>query len=109
MKSILAILILGAVFLFCRPAFCADVVSIALIYPQASNAPKREAQKKEPPLVVKDKIPIDVTGISREQLNHPELYVEYFLDDKLIYTSEERKGKGKNLYIYLCSFLFRRS
>lgn len=65
-------------------------VSISLIYPQASNAPKREPKKKEKPVVLKDEVLIDVAGISPQQLKSPDLYVEYFLDDNLIFSTQDK-------------------
>lgn len=66
-------------------------VSIPLIYPQNSNAPKREPKKQEKPVVLKGEALINIIGISSEQLKSPGLYVEYFLDDDLVYSTQDNK------------------
>lgn len=66
-------------------------VSILVIYPQNTNAPKRTLNKKEKPAVLKGDVIINVTGINSEQLKSPDLYVEYFLDDELIYSTQDEK------------------
>lgn len=66
-------------------------VSISVIYPQNTNAPKRTLNKKEKPAVLKGDVIINVTGINSEQLKSPDLYVEYFLDDELIYSTQDEK------------------
>lgn len=71
-------------------------VSISVIYPQNTNVPKRTLNKKEKPADLKGDVIINVTGINSEQLKSPDLYVEYFLDDELIYsTQDERQDKIK--------------
>ncbi len=75
-------------------------VSVSLIYPQNTNAPKRQLQKKEKPAVLKGDVLISVAGISTEQLKSPDLYVEYFLDDDLIYSTQD-KGQDKTKKVSL--------
>lgn len=93
-RKFIAFFIFSAILLYATAAvFGADSIYIALIYPQAPNAPKRESLKKEPPLLLAQKTRIDVSGINPEQLSHPDLYLEYFLDDQLIYSTKEAKTK----------------
>lgn len=66
-------------------------VSISVIYPQNTNVPKRTLNKKEKPADLKGDVIINVTGINSEQLKSPDLYVEYFLDDELIYSTQDEK------------------
>lgn len=73
-----------------------DKIYISLVYPQKSNAPKRESKKIEKPLLVKNEVSISVTDIKPEQLKHPELYVEYFLDGDLIFSTQEDKKEDKS-------------
>lgn len=69
-----------------------DSLQIYLAYPQKSNAPKREVRRIEKPAVVQDKVCLGVAGIKPEQLNKSDAYVEYFLDDSLIYSSQKEQS-----------------
>lgn len=90
-KTILT-LILGAFFFICLvEASSQNSVQITISYPQESNTPKRQTKRIDEPVVVKDEVFIDIVGIKLEQLNHPELYAEYFLDNNLIYSTEDKK------------------
>lgn len=68
-----------------------ESVQISLVYPQQFNKPKRQAGKTEKPPALKGKVFIDVIGINPEQAKSPNSYVEYFLDDELIYSTQNRK------------------
>lgn len=70
-----------------------NTVQIPLIYPQESNSPKREAKKIEKAPVLNGEVFIDVVGIKPEQLKTLNLYVEYFLDNELIYSTENKQRR----------------
>lgn len=90
--KIICIFFILNIFIFINSLGAAQntTVSIPLIYPQNSNAPKRELKKQEKPVVLKGEVLINITGISSEQLKSPDLYVEYFLDDDLVYSTQDK-------------------
>ncbi len=89
----LLFLILSFIFAYSVAAANEDSLAVSLVYPQPSNAAKRQAKKSEPPIVIKGKILINIVGINPEQLKHPDLYAEYFLDNNLIYSSKNTQSK----------------
>lgn len=66
----------------------AKTLRIHLMYPQNTNTPKRQAVKIEKPAVLKGEVGINIDGAAAEQLNDPASYVEYYLDNELIYTGK---------------------
>ena len=66
-----------------------NTLQIILVYPQETNARKRELPKKQGPLVVTGDIVIALAGIGPQQLQHKDIYVEYFLDEELIYKTNK--------------------
>jgi len=77
--------------LFVNLAFSQEPLLITLLYPQTANAPKKEVKKKEKPVLVKGDISIDITGIRPGQLNNTDVFAEYYLDNTLVYSSENNK------------------
>jgi len=68
-----------------------DSLEIRLIYPQKSNAPKRELKRIEKPVIVKGRVPLNVAGIkSSGPKKKDNLYIEYFLDNELVYSSQNK-------------------
>lgn len=93
--KIIALILALSIFIFANGSLLAnESIQIALIYPQKSNAPKREIKKINKPAVVRGEISIGIAGITPAQLKNPDIYVEYFLDGELIY-SNENKAKNK--------------
>lgn len=94
-KKILAILVSFLLFAFTHSPAGAEqnLLQIYLLYPQKSNAPKREPRRVEKPAVVRGKVCLDVAGINQQQLNKPQAYVEYFLDEALIYSSQKEESR----------------
>lgn len=80
--------------LFVNLAFSQEQLLITLLYPQTTNAPKKEVKKKEKPVPVSGKVSIDVTGINPAQLNNTGVFAEYYLDSALVYSSENNKPFG---------------
>lgn len=74
----------------CLVAEADAVINIPLVYPQNSNAPKREPIKNEQH-ALKNEVLVDVTGINPAQLKNPNMYIEYFLDYELIYSTQNKK------------------
>ena len=68
-------------------------ITVYLLYPQKSNAPKRAPQRIEKPAVLKGDVPVDIAGIEAKQLKSQGVYVEYFLDNDLVYSTEGKDGK----------------
>lgn len=85
------LIMLLSIFMNSLEAAQSTTVSISVIYPQSSNAPKRQLSKKDKPVVLKGDVLINITGINSEQLKSPDLYVEYFLDDDLVYSTQDQK------------------
>lgn len=73
-------------------AFAKNLLQISVVYPQKSNFPKREVKKTEKPMVLQGEIAINAVGIKPEQIKHTDVYVEYFLDGQLLYSSENKEA-----------------
>lgn len=73
------------------PALAKEALLIPLAYPQKSNAPKREAKRIEKPVLLNDKVFVNIAEIKPGQSKNPDLYVEYFLDSELIYSTQGKK------------------
>src|SRR3989338_1062653 len=102
-KTIKIFLLLNVFFLLSQSALVyaednspQETISISLVYPQKTNAPKRELNRIEGPPVVTGDVSVKVVGIRPEQLRNPNLYVEYFLDDNLVYSTEDKKKIGQD-------------
>lgn len=95
--KIAALFLILGIFIFVNgPVLAKEVIQVVLVYPQKSNAPKRETKKADKPAIVRGEVSIDVAGVTPAQLKNPDIYVEYFLDEKLIYSNENKtKDKTK--------------
>ncbi|MBI4707279.1 MAG: hypothetical protein HY761_05080 [Candidatus Omnitrophica bacterium] len=80
---------------FGEDALVGKDVLITVVYPQKPNAPKRQEKKVDSIIAVNGRVNIGVTGISADQLKSPDLYLEYFLDDNLVYATK-KNSKGNN-------------
>lgn len=91
------------------PTFAKDTLQISLVYPQESNAPKRERKEIDKPVVLKGEVLVNIVGVRPKQLKKPSIYVEYFLDNELIYSTENKEGnksKSKSLGFTLDTQLY---
>lgn len=89
-KLISLFLFLGIFILVNGPVLAKEAIQVVLVYPQKSNSIKREGKRIERPMVLKGVISIDVAGVNPKQLKNPDVYLEYFLDGQLIYSSEKK-------------------
>lgn len=64
---------------------------VTLIYPQAANSPKKEAKRKDKPVLISGNISIGITEVDPKQLNNADVFVEYYLDDTKVYSTENNK------------------
>lgn len=78
--------------LFVNLSYSEEPLLITLLYPQAANAPKKEAKKKEKPALVSGDVPINITGINPAQLNNADVFAEYYLDNTLVYSTENNEA-----------------
>ena len=69
-----------------------NIILISLIYPQESNAAKRPPARTEVASVLLGKVAVTVSGIAITQANSATMYVEYFLDSRLIYNNQNKKS-----------------
>jgi len=91
-KLSFCLLIFGAVVFTASPALAMETVKITVVYPQASNAPKRAVKRTEKAAVLRGKVLVSVSGVGQKELKDPNLFVQYFLDNKLVYSTQEQKG-----------------
>lgn len=96
MRKIFLVLIL---MVFVVSSAFADSVSIDLIYPQKFNAPKRQAKKIEEPAVLSKETLVKASGLKPEQVRKKGVYIEYFLDDQLIFSTRDSKQIGSYGFI----------
>lgn len=96
---ILAIFITTS-FAYAKPRSAQNTIYINLVYPQKSNTLKREPLKIEKPPILKGEVFINILGISTEQLNNPNLYVEYFLNNDLVYSTQNKKLSRQNPFSF---------
>ncbi len=87
-KNLIIVGLFLSIFIYSIEVLAQDIIQVSLVYPQQSNAPKREASRIEKPATIKDSILIEITNVKPQQLNNADVYIEYYLDDQLIYTTE---------------------
>lgn len=90
----LAIKILAFIFtlsFFTNLVYSDEQLLVALIYPQATNSPKKETKRKEKPVLITGNVSIGLTEVDPAQLNNPDVYVEFFLNNTLVYSTENNK------------------
>lgn len=104
---ILSILIINPAFVYSNEKFSNRTIQIPLAYPQKSNAPKTKIKRTEKPARLKGKVIIEVADIIPSQLKNLHFYVEYFLDNQLIYSTQKQQGKkAKSLRFILDTRLY---
>lgn len=99
-----SIIILGVFTLaYSAIAWAGGSLEVNLVYPQQSNAVKREAKKIDKPAVLEGQVAVNVAGLDPEQLKHAGAYAEYFMDDRLIYSSVTKKPDASGRILLGCT------